>query len=231
MFIHRYGKLTLDLGGEPVYCFASHPFDNRNYLIQWGEEHQLRPGQALLDIGANVGSWTLHYAASQKCSHVYAWEPQRGTRNCIMAALYLNDLADKVTVFADALGDTPGEATLHVAHEDGGASSLDATVGPDGPKGPWQWIRDERVQVRTLDSYGLTNIGLVKVDVESHEEQVLRGGVETLKANGYPPIFFEAWSWPWYIQRKASLFEFIESLGYKIHHIVDRTDDFLAVHP
>jgi hypothetical protein len=35
--------------------------------------------------------------------------------------------------------------------------------------------------MRTLDSFNLTNVGFVKIDVEGHEEAVLHGGVETLK--------------------------------------------------
>jgi hypothetical protein len=35
--------------------------------------------------------------------------------------------------------------------------------------------------MKTLDSFKLTNVGFVKIDVEGHEEAVLHGGLETLK--------------------------------------------------
>ena len=35
--------------------------------------------------------------------------------------------------------------------------------------------------MRTLDSFQLTQVGFIKIDVEGHEEAVLRGGLATLK--------------------------------------------------
>jgi hypothetical protein len=35
--------------------------------------------------------------------------------------------------------------------------------------------------MKSLDSFNLTNVGFVKIDVEGHEEAVLKGGLKTLK--------------------------------------------------
>jgi FkbM family methyltransferase len=87
----------------------------------------------------------------------------------------------------------------------------------------------------TLDSLGLTNINFIKIDVEGHEEQVLRGAVKTLKENNYPRILFE--SWPERYEDvpaktiRNSLFDFLSSLGYKVIQVNGGTDDmFLAEH-
>ena len=233
MFVQKRGCMMLDLGGELAYFYPGHPFDNQNGSILWCLETQLPAGKNFLDIGANVGSWTIPYAASEKCAHVYAWEPQVGTRECTLAGLAVNGLTRKATVFAEALGEPEqrGEMDLNIFTEEGGASSLHRDVGPGGPAGTWAWTRVEKVPVKCLDDYGLTNVGFIKLDVESNELEVLRGAVETLKVNSYPPIFFEAWDWPWYLKKKAALFAFIESLGYRIHPIIGCTADFLAVRP
>jgi FkbM family methyltransferase len=234
MFAHKPNRLTLDLGGDGLtYFFPRAPFDNSSPSIPWCLEHQMPEDGMFLDIGANLGSWTLPFAASGKCSHVVAWEPQRGTRECLLAGVAVNGLTDKVTVFKEALGNAgqDGIQSLHIFTPEGGASSLLKDVGPGGPAGPWPWTSEERVYVRTLDSYdlGLHNIGFIKLDVEGNELAVLQGAVETLKGSGLPPIFFEAWSWNWYAEQKAKLFAFIESLGYGVHPIIGSTDDFLAV--
>jgi hypothetical protein len=42
-------------------------------------------------------------------------------------------------------------------------------------------IESVMVNMATLDSFGLTNVGFIKIDVEGHEEAVLHGGLQTLK--------------------------------------------------
>ncbi len=75
---------------------------------------------------------------------------------------------------------------------------------------------------KTLDSFNLTNINFIKIDVEGHEKLVLEGAVQTLKNNNYPKILFESWDEHHEqnglpsIKLKKELFEFIESLGYRI---------------
>ena len=86
----------------------------------------------------------------------------------------------------------------------------------------------------TLDSYELSNINFIKIDVEGHEEKVLRGGVQTLERNQWPPILFE--SWPERMtnvpakELRESLFAFLASLGYTITQILGGTDDMFLAH-
>ena len=58
---------------------------------------------------------------------------------------------------------------------------------------------------------------IMKIDVEGLELNVLKGSLQTLANNGYPPIIFEAWTYKkWFQQRRTELYEFIRSLGYNI---------------
>ncbi|NDC39609.1 MAG: FkbM family methyltransferase, partial [Proteobacteria bacterium] len=79
------------------------------------------------------------------------------------------------------------------------------------------------IEVRTLDSLALQEpISFIKMDVEDNELSVLKGGQETLKRSGYPPILFES------NHANTTLFEFLKGLGYGIVPIRGISNMFLA---
>ena len=89
--------------------------------------------------------------------------------------------------------------------------------------------RKEPMVVFTLDSGAHKNVRLIKIDVEGHELEVIKGGIKTIKANNYPPIIFEAWTWkPWYQEKRKSLLEYLEGHGYEIQQLGENN---LAQHP
>jgi hypothetical protein len=81
-----------------------------------------------------------------------------------------------------------------------------------------------------LDDGQHANVRLIKIDVEGHELEVLKGGIETIKYNKYPPIIFEAWTWkPWYQEKRTALFDYLKGHGYEITEGINSNN--LAQHP
>jgi hypothetical protein len=73
------------------------------------------------------------------------------------------------------------------------------------------------------------DIRLIKVDVEGHELEALKGGIETIKRNNYPPIIFEAWTWKsWYQEKRTALFDYLHGHGY---NIIELGQNNIARHP
>jgi FkbM family methyltransferase len=102
-----------------------------------------------------------------------------------------------------------------------GAFSLDAGVHANNNQCSSQG-RLEKIQIDRLDDYKFQNIRLIKIDVEGLELSVIKGGLETLKDNDYPPIIFETWSiMDWYQERRNEILTYVESLGYSITSIAD----------
>ena len=85
----------------------------------------------------------------------------------------------------------------------------------------------------TIDEYNCTNVGFIKIDVEGMEEKVLRGAINTIKNNNYPPILFELFEVGDYMSQEKydSFVNFLtKELGYEIiwGYGDDRTH--LAIH-
>jgi FkbM family methyltransferase len=75
------------------------------------------------------------------------------------------------------------------------------------------------VAITTLDSFGITDVRLVKLDVEGLEFKVLRGAQETIIASGYPPILFassEDQVLPLGESCRADLLAELDRLGYEL---------------
>ncbi|MCD4527411.1 FkbM family methyltransferase [Nocardioides sp. cx-173] len=132
--------------------------------------------QVAVDAGANAGLYTYWIATS--ASHVHAFEPQPAIFDRLKASAPSNVTAHRV-----ALSDTPGTATLHVPETGNGEASLHALGGG-------RLTTEVTVELRTLDSYNLDDIGFLKVDVEGHEEELLRGAAETIRRH-QPVLFME----------------------------------------
>lgn len=84
-----------------------------------------------------------------------------------------------VVVEAVGLSSRDGIAELRMTVDDLGRSTLhtDNTLDAVGT------IETLRVPIRTLDSYNLSNVGFIKIDVEGHEMDVLHGAEATLRRN------------------------------------------------
>jgi FkbM family methyltransferase len=144
-------------------------------------------GRDAVDVGANRGIYA--YWMGRQAGSVDAFEPQPGLANYIRSARLRN-----VRVHEIALSDHTGAATLLVPEDDGlariAASDAGDTISAaaESELGPRTKLR---VQVRTLDSYDLQDVGFLKIDAEGHEVAVLRGAEETITSNR-PVVFIES---------------------------------------
>ena len=146
-----------------------------------------RSGDCVIDIGANIGDWTLAFAlAAGKTGRVLAFEPVPHLAETVRKTARINRI-DWVEVHELALSATDGTSTFSVEHGNSGGSRLGTKSGD---------FSQISVESRRLDSFvderpDLTRIDLVKVDVEGHELEVLEGGRRTL-ARFRPPLILES---------------------------------------
>jgi FkbM family methyltransferase len=131
-----------------------------------------RPGTTVVDVGANVGVFTLFHASAG--ADVLALEPNRGAYERLTRSVAANGLQARVRHVNAAGGASPGWGRLDL--EDG-LSVLGNVVADEGPRSASPW---DRVEIVTLDEvvarHGIETVDLLKVDVEGAESDVLAGG-------------------------------------------------------
>ena len=132
----------------------------------------IRRGDVVIDIGANVGLYSLGAAA--RGADVHSFEPVPATAARLSESLALNpDVAGSVTLHPEGLSDEPGALTLYAESfsEYSGHASAHLAEEAQG--------ESIEVPITTLDAATADLTGpvrLVKVDVEGHEPAVLDGG-------------------------------------------------------
>ena len=184
------------------------------------------PSKNFIDIGAHVGTYS--YILGKKANHTYAFECNPKVFCYLAANIALHDLEHKVTPFRYALGNKETEMDYFFRSPDGGGNGIKVLNENDNN------FNKIKIKVKTLDSFNLTNIGLIKIDVEGFEKEVIEGSLNTLKNSNYPPILFESWG-SWKESEgvpankiKTELFEYIESLGYTIDIAGHHNDMYIA---
>jgi len=150
----------------------------------------VQPGMRVLEIGANVGYFTLLLARQTgPAGSVYAFECDPELAQIAEDNVEINGLADRVTIDRRAVGETPGSAEFQRAQRHRGGGTL-----VHGLQQIEQLREAERealtVDVTTVDdlikSRG-TSFDFVKIDAEGAETWILNGG-QSLFANAAQPL-------------------------------------------
>jgi FkbM family methyltransferase len=145
----------------------------------------LRPGDVFVDIGANIGYFSLLGALPVGDSgRVIAIEPTPPTVAKLEINLELNGLKN-VKVHELAVLDRPGTVQIHQPHDDNIGAN---TLRPSGhSKRYWD------VSATTLDDLlrGEPRIRLVKLDLEGAELLALRGFIQHLSSADGPLVLCE----------------------------------------
>ena len=154
----------------------------------------LRPGDVVVDVGANIGWYALLCAASVgPQGRVYAFEAHPVTFRYLEENTGLNDF-DHVELYQLAIGNAYGEIQL----SDSPSDDLNKVITGDGVS----------VAQRRLDELiPAEPIALIKIDVEGFELFVLQGAIGILEH--VQTILFEIWD------------EHIRPYGYEFKDVYD----------
>jgi len=154
----------------------------------------------VLDIGGNVGSFSLDLSAVEDSLSFYIFEPIPNTYNKLLANIKLNDKEEsKFNTYNIGLSDKEGSFDFYLPATDEAASMkpIEDEFYRKGSNEMGEYTGKDKMEkvvclVDTVDnvvsSKGIDNIGFIKIDVEGNEKFVLKGAKETLSK--YKPLVY-----------------------------------------
>jgi FkbM family methyltransferase len=166
----------------------------------------------VLDVGAHIGIHTIHLAKIAR--FVYAIEPEPSNLKLLIKNIFVNNVVKKVSIIPCAISSIDGFVSFYVSSESTGAhhvlSSKDNTKHGTILK----------IQAYTLDTLlfyilVIDHIDVIKIDVEGHELEVVKGAEKLFRYSPPRIIVVET-------KRESGLFRILTSkYGYRLVHTLD----------
>ncbi len=172
----------------------------------------------ILDVGANIGWYTVRFAKTHPKARIHAFEPMPVSHGYLQRNVAANQVGAQVTCYNYGLSESSGSFKFFVAPTGGTNASLLNVAG----------AKDAREVVGltlTLDEWATNQQvapDFIKCDVEGAELLVFRGGRETLLRHR-PIVFAELlrkWSKP-FGYHPNDMIDYFRSLGYVCYAVGD----------
>jgi FkbM family methyltransferase len=158
-----------------IYC-GLHEFSDMTFLL-----HVLKPGDKFVDVGANVGSYTV-LASGVAGAESISIEPIPNTFKKLKENILVNKIEDRVRAECCGVGAQDGETITFIADRD-----TCNQVAPEGYTGSTLDIPIKSLDLLTKDF----NAVLWKIDVEGFEEEVLQGAQSALASQELLAVVME----------------------------------------
>ncbi|MGP3726342.1 FkbM family methyltransferase [Cereibacter sphaeroides] len=172
-----------------IYC-GLHEYVDMRFVLD-----TLKPEDLFIDIGANVGSYTV--LASKICgAKTIAFEPDPDAVRALLRNIEVNDIESRVQVIQCALGFKAGDIKFTVGHD-----TLNRVALPEDRN-----VQD--VPIRRLeDVLSGASPTLIKIDVEGCEAEVLRGAGDILANPALKAVIIET--------RDETVLDILHEHGFK----------------
>lgn len=197
--------------GIQIYMYGTKNYYERKLLdylsIQWnnGIIGESIKKEVILDIGSNIGNHTLYFLNECDAKYSYCFEPAKDTFLILKRNMEVNHLEKRTTLYNMGVGSSMGSANISSQrHKDTAYTKISMAAKGD-------------INVVSIDGLGIKDkIGLVKIDVEGFELEVIKGMQKTLE-NNKPYVMIEIWN-----NNLEELFSIFRSLGYQYQCIEER---------
>jgi len=174
-------KILFNTPNEMTVWRVKTIFTKEPDTIRWLET--IPAGSILLDVGANVGMYSL-FAAVARGASVFSFEPESQNYALLNANIAANSLSAQISAYPLALSDEMRLSSLHLAKFEAGSSchSFGEEVGFDlKPRAsPFAQGSFSVTIDQLVESGALPCPNFIKIDVDGIEHKVLAGAKKTL---------------------------------------------------
>ena len=144
--------------------------------------HFLRPDDVFVDVGANIGAYTVLAAAVRGASSI-SIEPVPSAYAHLMRNVHLNGVRPKVQAHNVAVGSKRGSVSFTSGRDSVNHVAIEAEMGD---------ADIIEVEVKTLDEIlGSARPTVIKIDVEGYENEIIQGGHTTFGQDSLLAIIME----------------------------------------
>ncbi len=220
-------KYRLDISDYMQYCiYFRIDIEPRQKLYSL-----VKDGTTVIDVGTNIGETLLNFAKRNPTGLTIGFEPVPELYAKAIENERLNKF-ENVVVNNLALSDRAQSLHFNIANEFNSGGIFLSEPSGNNSVGIVRAVR--------LDDYlaanNVSNVSLIKIDVEGFEMKVLRGAISTLER--FKPIMFVEVN-DGFLRRQGAcataLFEFLGSYGYQISYAetgekVNSDQDFAGSH-
>lgn len=180
---------------------------------------ELEEGMKVMDIGANIGYYTLIVASIVGNSgKVYAVEPDSRNFGLLKKNIEVNSYKNRVEPYNVAIGDENGEGLL--------LESECSNLRSIAKASDHQKISIERTRMVTVDEFlGNRPVDFIKMDVEGFEYYIIKGMTKTLNKNMPLKLFIEVHPEQirnYYGESVETMLESLSSANFKLKYLITK---------
>lgn len=211
--------------GLKLYCIQDDKGLIPYTILNFGEYEEalwnkvatlLNEPRTILDIGGNIGYFSLFFANKFNTSKIYSFEPVARSFEYMDKNIKLNNFSN-ICIFNIGLSNKEYKTEMFFNPENSGSSSLkDLLLSEATYKLPCAFTTlDKFVEENNLD-----NIDFIKCDVEGAEKFVFEGGIKTIEK--FQPVIFSEMLRKWsakFDYHPNEIIKFFKDLNYYCYAI------------
>lgn len=204
----KNGLILREIQESKMYLDASDPGISRELFLRGTHEElatkvlrqELKKGMVVIDVGANLGYYTLLEASIVgNEGQVYAFEPFRKNFDMLTKNIKVNGYKN-VKAYCKAVSTKSGTSKIALTDASNWGSMLDISdeiISKYMKQKMHKLVREvTKVDTVSLDEFlnkeGVNQVNFIRMDIEGYEVEAIKGMINTLK-NTLPPLklFFE----------------------------------------